>query len=102
MFTGDRSGEWLYRALHRFGFSDRPVSLSRRDGLELRDCYISAALRCAPPLNKPSRDELLNCRPYLAEELRLLGRAVVVVGLGRIAFDAAVDALRSLDAFAGR
>ena len=102
MFTGDRSGEWLYRALHRFGFSDRPVSLSRQDGLELRDCCISAALRCAPPLNKPSRDELLRCRPYLVEELRLLTRAVVVVGLGRIAFDSVVDALRSLDAFAGR
>ena len=63
MFTGDRSGEWLYRALYKFGFSERPFSLTRLDGLELRDCYISAALRCAPPLNKPSRDELLNCLP---------------------------------------
>ena len=85
MFTGDSSGNWLYEALHCFGFADRPTSVSRDDGLTLTDCYITAAARCAPPDNKPSRDELANCRPFLQRELALLTRVRVVLALGRIA-----------------
>ncbi len=88
MFTGDSSGNWLYEALHRFGFASQPVARSRDDGLRLRDCYITAAARCAPPANKPSRTELERCRPYLAAELRLLGRVRVVLVLGLVAHDA--------------
>src|SRR2546429_4396073 len=88
MFTGDSSGDWLYEALHRFGFASRPDAVSRTDGLELRDCYVTAAARCAPPGNKPSRTELERCRPYLSAELRLLGRVRVVLVLGRLAHDA--------------
>lgn len=88
IFTGDRSGDWLYRALYTFGFANQPTSTSREDGLALKDCYITAALRCAPPQNKPTRQELNNCRPYLLREFRLLSRVQIVVALGRIAFDA--------------
>ena len=84
MFTGDSSGDWLYEALHRSGFANQSTSVSRDDGLELRDCYIAAAGRCAPPDNKPSPEELARCRPYLEAELRLLPRVRVVVALGRI------------------
>jgi len=87
MFTGDSSGSWLYEALHRHGFASQPQSLSRDDDLTLDDCYITAAARCAPPGNKPSRVELDRCRPYLAAELRLLRRVRVVVTLGRIAHE---------------
>jgi len=87
MFTGDSSGTWLYEALHRFGFASRPEAVSRDDGLELRGCYVVAAARCAPPANKPSPSELERCRPYLAAELRLLGRVRVVVTLGRVAHE---------------
>jgi uracil-DNA glycosylase family 4 len=87
MFTGDASGVWLYEALHRFGFASRPEAISRDDGLELRDCYITAVARCAPPANKPSHAELERCRPYLAAELRLLSHVRVVVTLGRIAHE---------------
>src|SRR5256885_10606667 len=87
MFTGDSSGNWLYQALYRHGFASQPQSLSRDDGLTLTDCYITAAARCAPPRNKPSRVELDRCRPYLAAELRLLRRVRVVVTLGRIAHE---------------
>jgi uracil-DNA glycosylase family 4 len=87
MFTGDSSGHWLYEALHRFGFASRPEATSREDGLELHDCYITAAARCAPPANKPSRTELERCRPYLAAELGLLSRVRVVVTLGRVAHE---------------
>jgi uracil-DNA glycosylase family 4 len=88
MFTGDSSGDWLYTALHRYGFASQPTSRHRDDGLVLRDCWITAAVRCAPPANKPTGRELANCRPYLATEDRLLERAAVVVVLGRIAFEA--------------
>lgn len=88
VFTGDSSGDWLYEALHRFGFASRPESLSRHDGLRLTACYVSAAARCAPPGNKPTPGELRNCRPYLEAEIRLLREVRVVVALGRVAFDA--------------
>ena len=87
MFTGDSSGNWLYEALYRFGFANRAEAISRGDGLDLQDCYVTAAARCAPPANKPSRIELGRCRPYLAAELRLLTRVRVVVTLGRVAHD---------------
>jgi len=87
MFTGDRSGDWLYEALHRFGFANQATSVDRNDGLELRDTFVTAAARCAPPGNKPTREELLRCRPYLLAELRLLTRMRVAIALGRIAFD---------------
>jgi uracil-DNA glycosylase family 4 len=88
MFTGDRSGEFLYRALHAAGFASEPTSLNREDGLKLRNCYITAALRCAPPANKPRPEELRNCQPYLERELEVLTRLRAVLVLGRIAFDA--------------
>lgn len=87
MFTGDSSGNWLYDALHRFGFASQPTATARDDGLVLSDCYIGAAARCAPPGNKPSRSELDRCRPYLAAELALLSRVRVVVTLGRVAHE---------------
>jgi len=87
MFTGDKSGEFLYRALYETGFANQPTSTSREDGLTLTGAYISASAHCAPPDNKPSREELLNCRPYLERELQLLKNLRVVVALGRIAFD---------------
>ena len=88
MFTGDASGDWLYAALHRAGFASQPESVSRDDGQRLRDCWITAAGRCAPPGNKPAPAELDHCRPYLAAELRLLTRARVVLALGRIGHEA--------------
>jgi len=88
MFTGDSSGDWLYDALHRYGFASQAAARSRADGLALSDCYITAAARCAPPGNKPSRLELDRCRPYLASDVRLLARVRVVVTLGRIAHEA--------------
>jgi uracil-DNA glycosylase family 4 len=88
IFTGDRSGDWLYRTLHRYRFASQPTSTDRNDGLELIDCYITAALHCAPPQNKPSTEEEANCRPFLIEEWRLLTEVRVVVALGKLAFDA--------------
>jgi len=96
MFTGDESGNWLFRALHTAGFADRPESLHRDDGLRLTGCYIVAALRCAPPQNKPLPLELARCRRFLLEELSLLGNARVVVGLGKIGFENALKAYREL------
>ena len=87
IFTGDRSGDWLYGALHTAGFANQPESIHRDDGLKLTDCYITAAVRCAPPANKPSRVEFERCRPYLVEELNLFGNVRVVIALGKIAFD---------------
>jgi uracil-DNA glycosylase family 4 len=88
MFTGDSSGKWLYRALHKAGFANQPTWERRDDGLVLRDCYITAACHCAPPGNKPLPSELTACRRYLDEELRQMKQVQVVVALGRIAFAA--------------
>jgi uracil-DNA glycosylase len=98
MFTGDQSGAWLFRALHEAGFASRPISERRDDALKLRDTYITAAARCAPPQNRPLRDELAACQPYLLEELRLLRRVRVVVGLGRVGWTAYLKARRALGA----
>ena len=87
MFTGDRSGEFLYRGLYEAGFANQPTSSDRHDGLMLRNCYITGALRCAPPQNKPSPQELRNCQPYLEKELEILTRVRAVLVLGRIAFE---------------
>ncbi len=96
VFTGDRSGDWLYEALHAFGFANQPTSTHKEDGLRITDCYIAAVVRCAPPDNKPLPDEFETCRPFLMEELRLLNRVKVVVALGKIAFDQYLKACRSL------
>ncbi len=96
IFTGDESGAWLFRALWRAGFANQPTSVHRDDGLRLRDAFVTAALRCAPPANRPRPDELAACRPYLVEEVRLLRRVRVVVGLGRIGWHAYLDARRAL------
>lgn len=88
MFTGDRSGEFLYRALHETGFASQPSSTHRDDGLTLSDCYISAPVRCVPPDNKPLPDEIARCSRYLEREIELLSRLKVVVALGRIGFEA--------------
>jgi uracil-DNA glycosylase family 4 len=97
MFTGDESGNWLFRALHRAGFANQPSSVDRYDGLRLTDCYITAALRCAPPLNRPTVREIAACQHHLDLEIGLLRNVKVVVGLGRIGFDAALDAFRRAD-----
>jgi uracil-DNA glycosylase family 4 len=96
MFTGDRSGEWLYGALHRAGLSSGPRSERRGDGLRLDDAYVTAVVRCAPPGNRPTPDERDACLPYLERELRLLERARALVALGGFAWDGALRALRAL------
>lgn len=87
VFTGDSSGDWLYEALHRYGFANQPHSVSIDDGLQLVDCYVCAVGRCAPPDNKPTPEELTNCRPFLEREIAALGQVRVVVALGSIALD---------------
>ena len=94
MFTGDSSGDWLIRALYENEFANQPHSISRDDGLKLASTYITAVVRCAPPKNKPAKQEILNCSEYLAKELMLLKEVTVVLTLGRIAFD---SYLRHLD-----
>src|SRR3954462_14158194 len=92
VFTGDRSGDFLYAGLHRAGYANQPTSVSRDDGLALRDCYVSATARCAPPANKPLPVEIANCAEYLDDEWRLLRRKRVILALGRIGWDACVRA----------
>ena len=95
MFTGDGSGEFLYRLLHREGFANQPGSSSREDGLRLNDLYISAVCRCAPPANKPAGDEIAACLPFLEREIGLLADLEGIVCLGRIAFDKTLALYRS-------
>jgi len=94
MFTGDRSGEWLFSALYQFGFANQPNSLRRDDGFKLDDSYITATIRCAPPKNKPLPEEIENCRPYFLKELDLLKNIKVIVPLGQIAFTQTLKSLR--------
>jgi uracil-DNA glycosylase len=96
IFTGDRSGDFLFAALHRCGLSSRPTSVHRGDGLRLRDVYVASVNRCAPPANRPTPEERDNCLPYLMREIRLLDRLRVIVPLGAFAWDGALRALRGL------
>jgi uracil-DNA glycosylase len=96
VFTGDNSGRFLVRALHAAGFANQPTSESRSDGLVYSNCYVTAAVKCAPPGDKPSREEFERCSVYLDAELRLLKRAKVVLALGSFAFKAVVDRERSM------
>jgi uracil-DNA glycosylase family 4 len=93
IFTGDRSGDWLFRALHRAGYANQPTSVDRDDGLELTGAYVCAAVRCAPPANRPTPQERDNCLPYFVRELELLTAARVIVCLGSFAWDAALRAI---------
>jgi uracil-DNA glycosylase family 4 len=102
MFTGDRSGDFLYRALYETGFAAKPDSVSRADGQKLSEAYISAAARCAPPDNKPTPEEIHRCRGFLGRELELLTRLKVVVALGRIGFDTYLSLLKDRGAIATR
>jgi uracil-DNA glycosylase family 4 len=94
IFTGDRSGDWLFAALHRAGFANQPESVGRRDGLRLEDAYVTAVVRCPPPANKPSTRERDNCLPYLVRELRRLEKGRVLLALGSFAWSGALLALR--------
>jgi uracil-DNA glycosylase family 4 len=102
MFTGDSSGDFLYKVLFATGFASQPTSVSRDDGLKLMDAYISAAVRCAPPDNKPTVEEIRTCRPYMQRELELLENVAVVVALGRLAFDVYLAILRDQGKIARR
>ena len=93
VFTGDSSGDFLMRALHAAGFANQPTSLSRDDGLRLQDAYIAAAVRCAPPDNKPTPQEIERCLPWLAAEMSALPQLAAVIALGRIGFDASLQLL---------
>lgn len=101
MFTGDRSGDFLYNALHKAGFANQPSSLRRDDGLQLRDAYIAAAVRCAPPANKPLPSEMVHCRGYLERELEIL-RPRAVLALGKIGWDAYLEILKQRGQIASR
>ncbi len=94
VFTGDRSGDFLFAALHRTGYANQPASLRAGDGLALHDCYISATARCAPPANKPTPEEVTNCSAFLDDEWRLLTRKRVLLALGGIAWNASIALAR--------
>lgn len=96
MFTGDRSGDWLFAALHRAGFANRPESTHRGDGLSLRNIYVTAVVRCAPPANRPSPEERDTCLPFLERELIMLESCRTIVALGGFAWDGSLRALRQL------
>lgn len=96
VFTGDRSGDWLFASLYRAGFANQPTSTHRDDGLQLRDCTIAAAVRCAPPANKPTPTERAKCQPFLQRELALLRAVRVIVPLGAFAWDASLRVLAAL------
>jgi uracil-DNA glycosylase family 4 len=102
MFTGDSSGDFLYKVLFATGFASQPTSASRDDGLKLIDAYMGAAVRCAPPDNKPTVEEIRTCRPYLERELDLLKNVRVIVALGRLAFDVYLGILRDQGKIARR
>ena len=95
IFTGDESGNWLYAALHRAGFANQPTSVDRDDGLRLRQAFVTAVARCAPPANRPTPAELATCRPHLLAELALFPNLQVVVALGKVAHDGVLAALRA-------
>jgi uracil-DNA glycosylase family 4 len=101
VFTGDRSGDFLYAALYKAGFANQPTSVKRDDGLQLKDAYLVAAVRCAPPANKPLPSEILNCRNYLARELEIL-HPKAVLALGKIAWDAYLEILKQRSVIASR
>jgi uracil-DNA glycosylase family 4 len=98
IFTGDRSGEWLFRALHSAGYANQPTSIAPDDGLKLKDCYVCAIVRCAPPANKPTPEERDNCIGYTVRELRLLRRARAILALGSYAWDGVLRAASKLGA----
>ncbi|MBV9423755.1 MAG: uracil-DNA glycosylase [Solirubrobacterales bacterium] len=98
IFTGDRSGDWLFAALYRAGLANQPTSVARDDGLALSGCYITAAVRCAPPANRPLPSERDNCMPYLVRELSLLASVTVIVTLGGFAWDVALRTASALGA----
>jgi uracil-DNA glycosylase family 4 len=95
VFTGDRSGDWLYRALHKSGFANQPTSVHQNDGLRLIDCFITATVKCAPPDNKPTPAEITKCLPYLEWEVENLKSAQVYLALGKLAFDQTWNILKS-------
>lgn len=101
MFTGDRSGDFLYAALHEAGFANQPTSLHRSDGLQLTNAYITATCRCAPPDNKPLPREILNCRNYLEREIEIL-KPKAILALGKIAWDGYLDILKQRGVIASR
>jgi uracil-DNA glycosylase family 4 len=101
MFTGDRSGDFLFRALHKAGLADRPFSIRRDDGLALLDCAITAAVRCAPPGNRPTGEERARCFPYLERTIESMPRLRAVVALGAIAFESCIKLYRTKDRLAG-
>ena len=99
VFTGDGSGEWLYRALHRAGFASAPVATHRDDGLQLRDAFITAAVRCAPPANKPTPQQRARCFPFLREEFAALRNVRVVVTLGKLADDTVAALVKEIGTY---